>query len=126
VINHHFCSFNNLEKHLEQEAFRSYSLSFSKPFVMLSTPFASNDVDLLWFEDGYDVYLKFPNFSNSLQGYAKANHVDYVANAKPSYLQTLQILKLLMLLTMKLVMLLLFCFHNSITLWFLWISRTIM
>jgi hypothetical protein len=44
------------------------------------------------------------------------HHVDDVANAKPSYLQTLQMLKPLMLLTMKLVILLLFCFHNSITL----------
>jgi len=116
VVNHHFSSFNNLEKHLEKEASRSYSLFFSTPFVMLFTPFVSSDVDLLWSENGFDVYIKLSDFSNSLPIYAEANHVDDVANAKPSYLQTLWMLKLLMLFTMKFVMLLLFCFHNAITL----------
>jgi hypothetical protein len=53
---------------------------------MLFTPFVSGDVDLLWFEDGYDVYLKLFVFSNCLQIYAKAHHVDDVANVKPFYL----------------------------------------
>jgi len=83
---------------------------------MLFTPFVSSDVDLLWSKDGSNVYFKLCDFSNFLQVYAEAIHVDDVANVKPSYLQTMQMLKLLMLFTMKLVMLLLFCFHNSITL----------
>jgi hypothetical protein len=116
VVNHHFASFNNLEKHLEEEAFGSYSLSFFAPFVMLFIPFVNSDADLLWSEDGSDVYFKLFYFSNFLQVYAETNHVDDVANARPSYLQMLQMLKLLMLLTIKLVMLLIFCFHNFITL----------
>jgi hypothetical protein len=56
---------------------------------MSSTSFVSNDVDLLWSKDGSNVYLKLFNFSNSLQVYVEANHVDDVANVKPSYLQTL-------------------------------------
>ncbi len=62
MVNHHFSSFNNLEKHLEEEAFGLYSLSFSTPFVLLSTPFVSSDVDLLWSKDGFDVYLKLSDF----------------------------------------------------------------
>jgi hypothetical protein len=116
TINHHFSLFNNLEKHLEQEDSRSYFLSFCTPFVMSSTSFVNSDVDLLWFKDGSYVYFKLFDFSNSLQVYAKANHGNDATNAKLSYLQTSQMLKLLMLFKMKLVMLSLFCFHNSITL----------
>ncbi len=50
----------------------------------MCTPFVSNDVDLLWCKDEFDVYLKLFDFSNSPQVYAEANHVDDVANAKPS------------------------------------------
>jgi hypothetical protein len=57
--------------------------------LSLSTSFVSSDVDLLWSKDGSDVYFKLSDFSNSLQVYAKANHVDDVANVKPFYLQML-------------------------------------
>jgi hypothetical protein len=50
---------------------------------MLFTPFVSGDVDLLWSEDGSDVYLKLFDFLNSSQVCAETNHVDDVANAKP-------------------------------------------
>jgi hypothetical protein len=56
---------------------------------MSSTPFVCGDVDLLWSKDGSNVYFKLSNFSNSPQVYVEANHVDDVANAKPSYLQML-------------------------------------
>jgi hypothetical protein len=84
VINQHFSLFNNLGQHLEQEASRTYSLSFSTPFIMLFTPFVSNDVDLLWCEDEFDVYIKLFDFSNFLQVYVETNHVDDVTNVKPS------------------------------------------
>jgi hypothetical protein len=85
VVNHHFSSFNNLEKHVEQEAFRSYSLSFSTHFVMSSIPFVNSDVDLLWSKDGYNVYFKLSDLKNSLQVYVEANQVHDVTNAKPFY-----------------------------------------
>jgi hypothetical protein len=85
VVNHHFFSFNNLEKHVEQEASQSYSLYFSTHFVMSFTPFANSDVDLLWSKDGSDVYLKLSNLKKFLQVYVEANHVHDVTNAKPFY-----------------------------------------
>ncbi len=51
---------------------------------MSSTPYVSSDVDLLWFEDKFDIYLKLFDFSNSLQVYVEANHVDDITNVKPS------------------------------------------
>jgi hypothetical protein len=51
---------------------------------MLSTPFVNSNVDLLRSKDKYDIYLKLSDFSNSLQVYAKKNHVDDATNAKPS------------------------------------------
>ncbi len=45
---------------------------------------------------------------------------------KKIMLMMLQMLKLMMLLLMKLVMLLLLCFCNSITLQFVWITKTLM
>jgi len=53
---------------------------------MLFTPFVSSDVDLLWSKDGFNVYFQLCDFSSSLQVYAEGNHVDDVANVKPSYL----------------------------------------
>jgi hypothetical protein len=47
---------------------------------MLFTPFISSVVDLLWSEDGSDVYFQLYDFSNSLLVYAEANHVDDAAN----------------------------------------------
>jgi hypothetical protein len=83
VINQHFFSFNNPEQHLEQKTSRSYSLSLSTPFIMLSTPSINSDVDLLCSKNKFNVYLKLFDFKNSPQVYVEANHVDDAANAKP-------------------------------------------
>jgi hypothetical protein len=62
MVNQHFFSFNNHEQHFEQKVFGSYSLSLSMPFVTSFTPSVSNDVDLLWFEDEFDIYFKLFDF----------------------------------------------------------------
>jgi hypothetical protein len=84
MVNQHFSSFNNLEQHLELETSKSYSLFFSTPSIMSSTPSVSSDVDLLWCENESEVYFKLFDFKNSLQVYVEANHLDDDANAKPS------------------------------------------
>ncbi len=84
MVNQHFSSFNNPKQHFEQEAYGSYYLSLSTPFVMSFTPSISSDVDLLWFEDRSIIYIKLSNFSNSPQVYVETNHVDDATNAKPS------------------------------------------
>jgi hypothetical protein len=43
----------------------------------------SCDVNLLWYKDESNIYLKLFDFKNSPQVYAKANHVDDAANVKP-------------------------------------------
>jgi hypothetical protein len=44
----------------------------------------SYDVNLLWYKDKSNIYLKLFDLKNSLQVYVEANHVDDAANAKPS------------------------------------------
>jgi hypothetical protein len=51
---------------------------------MLSTPFITSDVDLLWSKDGFDIDFKLSDFSNYFQIYVEANHVDDATNVKPS------------------------------------------
>jgi hypothetical protein len=85
MVNQHFSSFNNPKQHFEQEAFGSYSLSLSTPFVMSFTRSISSDANLLWFEDRSIIYIKLSNFSNSPQVYVETNNVDDATNAKPSY-----------------------------------------
>jgi hypothetical protein len=50
---------------------------------MLFTPSISSDANLLSSKDEFDVYIKLFDFSNFLQVYVEANHVDDATNVKP-------------------------------------------
>jgi hypothetical protein len=76
AINRHFSSFKNLEKHLEQEASRSFFYLFSHLLFCYLHLLFSNDIDLLWSQDGSNVYLNLFDFSKKIQIYVEANHVD--------------------------------------------------